>query len=299
MIIPNVFGFADPDTLTTRFPLRYTSAHRRMAMLTWRSCTSGATVLSSFLGNLKSCPSDTTPLSDIRIPLSAATAYICVLMILSILPKPSFAHSRPFVLLAAFHNLVLSLGSLIMFLGALSATVGVATTQSFADTICTRSPSRLPVQIQFWLYSFYASKFYELLDTPILLLRNRSLTLLHVWHHVSVMFETWAWLEYSVTIGLYGMLFNTFVHVFMYAYYAAVLLKIPFPKQWITVTQIVQFLTSFAFLVPWALLNRQRTCTGAFGLVISGAINASYLLLFVRFYRKTYTSKRRGTKKRE
>lgn len=109
------------------------------------------------------------------------------------------------------------------------------------------------------------------------------------------MFETWGWLEYNVTVGIYGMWFNTAVHVIMYAYYACALLKLQFPlKKSITIIQIVQFVTSFTSLIPYTWLYVSNGgCTGLFGLAISAFINGSYLLLFIQFFKNTYAKKLR------
>ena len=73
----------------------------------------------------------------------------------------------------------------------------------------------------FWSYMYFLSKFYELLDTVLQMLKGRRPPhyFLHVYHHVVVMFTTWGWLEYGMTLQYIGMLWNTFVHVVMYYYY--------------------------------------------------------------------------------
>lgn len=75
--------------------------------------------------------------------------------------------------------------------------------------------------VRYWLYLFYVSKYWELGDTFVLLARGKPLTLLHVWHHMSVMVETWAWLQFDMTLGAVGMAVNAGVHVLMYAYFGA------------------------------------------------------------------------------
>lgn len=180
-----------------------------------------------------------------------------------------------------------------MNVGATYVVIQVWRESGPAATVCTpvgNGSEAIPSSFQFWMYLFFMSKFYELLDTILLILRGRPLTLLHVWHHASVMYETWGWLEFGVTVGIYGMWFNTFVHIIMYAYYAAALLKIPFPlKKSITTLQIVQFITGFLSLIPFTYLHFTGTgCSGVIGLLISAVINGSYLLLFLRFFKKTY-----------
>jgi hypothetical protein len=195
-------------------------------------------------------------------------------------------------LLAFLHNLVLSAWSGVMFLGAASAVVAVTRSDgSIERTFCSSSFDNFPRNIYYWLYMFYLSKPVEFFDTFLLAARGKPLTVLHVWHHASVVFETWSWLRYGLNFSIYGMLFNTAIHTIMYMYFAYASMQWRFPwKRWITLLQIVQFITSFALTIPYLYLywrNPQR-CMGMPALAISTFCNASYLLLFLRFYRRTY-----------
>jgi fatty acid elongase 3 len=246
-------------------------------------------------------PPGCTPASDARLPVFAASLYLGSLLTLRALSPPRFARSPWFVALAAAHNAALCLASLAMLAGVLRAiAVEVTATGSLASTLCNPRGSEMSASLTHWLYLFYLSKFWELVDTVILVLRGRPLTLLHVWHHTSVMFEMYSWLESNMALGVYGMVCNTLVHTFMYSYYCAALLKIRVPwKQALTSLQIVQFLVSFASLVPYGYYYRSTPggCTGGPGLAASVVCNGSFLALFVDFYRKTYTADADGTKK--
>lgn len=273
-----------------------------MPNLIWTSCTGPVDSPLQLVANLRDgCPTkqQITPLSDLRFVLCCCLVYLAIVALLgSIYNKngASFASNIWFIRLASAHNIFLSFASLVMNIGVSIAIFNASKFEGITATMCTwrdRQPPVIPNELQFWLYVFYVSKFYELFDTVLLILRGKPLTLLHVWHHTTVMLESWAFLEFGVTISVYGMWFNTFVHVFMYAYYAAALLRVQFPmKKLITMTQIVQFITGFCSLVPFTYYNSQRTgCTGAWGLAIAGCINASYLILFVQFFRRAYTTK--------
>lgn len=112
------------------------------------------------------------------------------------------------------------------------------------------------------MYSYYLSKFYELFDTVILVLKKVSqsyyykeltvlkkpIIFLHWYHHAIVILMVWTWIEYGIVFSRYyhgslagqfnyyslGMLANTLVHVFMYYYYylaargKSVWFKVPF-----------------------------------------------------------------------
>ena len=71
-----------------------------------------------------------------------------------------------------------------------------------------------------WLY--YAQKYWEYLDTVIFALRGsfRQLSFLHVYHHVSITFVTSAFLRHDVNGDCYAAaLANSFIHVLMYSHY--------------------------------------------------------------------------------
>ena len=71
-----------------------------------------------------------------------------------------------------------------------------------------------------WICLFVFSKIVELGDTVLLILRKRPLTILHVWHHLSVL--PWAWNELgneSAPSATFAMM-NLTVHFIMYGYFA-------------------------------------------------------------------------------
>lgn len=271
------------------------------AAMRWHSPTTGAASASEFMSRLSGRPLSFsspgyTPASDARLLVVVASAYITSLALLQLVSPVRFAKARWFVVLAALHNAALCLASLAMLLGVAAAVAAeVRRTGSFASTICNPRGDSVNPRMVYWLYLFYVSKFWELIDTVIIVLRGRPLTLLHVWHHTSVMFEMYSWLEFDMVLGVYGMLFNTLVHTFMYSYYCAALLKVRVPwKQALTSLQIVQFCVSFACLVPYVYFYQRTSggCTGGPALAVSMVCNGSFLLLFIQFFRKTYLSEK-------
>lgn len=223
--------------------------------------------------------------------LLCTLSYLLTITLLRLQGRASFVSARWFVYLVAFHNGVLAFASLVMHIWALYSSL---TTPLFS-TVCKwgSAPAGDSTRSKFQLlyYIFLVSKIWEYVDTMILCVRGRPLLLLHVWHHSSVVWEVWSWLEDDFALGVWGMVFNSGVHVVMYSYYACAVLKVRFPlKRYITMVQIVQFITSFASLIPYYYYDRGTSggCDGKTALWISGFCNASFLLLFIRFYIKTY-----------
>ena len=128
---------------------------------------------------------------------------------------------------AAGHNFALAAASAVLLGGALTAAGRLVAAGRGGDLFCTPLPRAADggeghlAALRYWLYLFYVSKFWELGDTFVLLARRKPLTLLHVWHHMSVMGETWAWLQFGMTLGAVGMAVNAGVHVLMYSYFGA------------------------------------------------------------------------------
>ena len=160
----------------------------------------------------------TAPLSDVRIPMAAGVCYVAVIMLLNAVMKQGFA-TKP---LQAVHNLILCLGSLAMFAGTLLETVRRSNEEGSARWLfCEDVKTEARGGLWFWSYVYYLSKYYELLDTVLQLLKGRPPPhfALHVYHHAVVLLMAHSWLEYVQTLSFIGLLFNTLVHVIMYYYY--------------------------------------------------------------------------------
>eukprot|EP01018_Ginkgo_biloba_P019514 Gb_31554 [translate_table: standard] len=146
----------------------------------------------------------------------------------------------------------------------------------------------------FWSYVFYLSKYYEFVDTIILVLRKRPLTFLHVYHHAVVVVMCFLWLEYSQSLQIIALITNALVHTLMYTYYF--LCSIGYPPPWkklVTNCQIVQFL--FSFLVSIVLLWLHFIgdgCSGMKAWMFNALFNASLLVLFFNFHRRQYRKKK-------
>jgi hypothetical protein len=70
-----------------------------------------------------------------------------------------------------------------------------------------------------WQTMFMLSKFPELVDTVLLMLKGKELMFLHWYHHITVL--AFCWYAYSVrsSAGIYFAVVNYFIHSLMYFYY--------------------------------------------------------------------------------
>lgn len=248
-----------------------------------------------------------TPMSDYRIPLATGVAYIFTLLCIK-----AFMRDREAMQLRGFtalHNGFLSVLSLIMFCGQLYETVQAAGALGWGNVFCWQQSGPPNGSLYFWAYLFYLSKYYELIDTVLLVLKKKPLDFLHCYHHAIVPYAAWVgfrgWYMPIVT----GTLFNSLVHVVMYYYYMqASLGKTVWWKRYLTVFQIVQFCSGFGFtLLFFAMYFRNFAMSesnGSFHVSFSkgcnaevapvfftAAVNVSFLVLFCKFYGRAYSKK--------
>ena len=233
------------------------------------------------------------PLSDVSAPLTAAAAYILVVLVLHWSMAGRSVETKR---LQAVHNMVLCLWSLVMFVGTLYELLvraGVEAARPDNGNLggmrwffCERHETSASGPLFFWSYIYYLSKYYELFDTVLQLLKGRPPPhfFLHVYHHAAVLLMAWAWLEYRQTLQFGGLLFNTAVHVVMYYYYFRRVLGLSTPwKRFVTQFQIIQFGTSLVcFLATLKLiLIDGADCSGTRAMAFNLVFNVTLLWQFV------------------
>ncbi|GAM87468.1 hypothetical protein ANO11243_054930 [Dothideomycetidae sp. 11243] len=98
--------------------------------------------------------------------------------------------------------------------------------------------------LAFWGWTFYLSKFYEVVDTLVILARGKRSPTLQTYHHAGAMLCMWAGMRWmSPPIWMFVFL-NSFIHTLMYVYYTLAALRVKVPtrvKQTLTTMQIMQF----------------------------------------------------------
>ncbi|KNG84171.1 hypothetical protein ANOM_008584 [Aspergillus nomiae NRRL 13137] len=112
--------------------------------------------------------------------------------------------------------------------------------------------------IDYYMWMFYMSKFYEVVDTILLLLKGKKSSFLQTYHHAGVMLCTWAGVRYASPPGLVGLLLNSVIHTIMYFYYTLATLKIAVPgflKRILTGMQIAQFILGSIFAWSYIFIS--------------------------------------------
>ncbi|THZ58031.1 hypothetical protein D6C85_10332 [Aureobasidium pullulans] len=99
--------------------------------------------------------------------------------------------------------------------------------------------------LAFWGWFFYLSKFYEVIDTGIIVAKGKRSATLQTYHHAGAMLCMWAGIRYmSPPIWMFVFI-NSFIHTLMYTYFTLSAINIRVPnalKRTLTTMQIAQFL---------------------------------------------------------
>ena len=166
---------------------------------------------------------------------------------------------------------------------------------NFNDTVCMDLNPTGSIITIYTMFIFLFSKIPEMIDTIILRLTKKPVNFLHWFHHITVMLYCWYVGNYYKCGKPNGYLLlfagmNAFVHFVMYGYYAiAVYWKgIYRYAQAITVVQLFQFVIGVYALIT------ANSCVDDKGLIYCGLfIYISYLVLFLMYYFKRYSKKRK------
>ncbi|POS71030.1 GNS1/SUR4 family protein [Diaporthe helianthi] len=139
--------------------------------------------------------------------------------------------------------------------------------RSYSDTVAlasdgTPSPTDLGriwnEGLAFYGWVFYLSKFYEVLDTLIILAKGKQSSVLQTYHHAGAMMCMWAGMRYmSPPIWMFVFV-NSGIHAMMYTYYtlSAFSVRVPvFVKRTLTSLQITQFLVGAAYAMVHSFVS--------------------------------------------
>lgn len=238
-------------------------------------------------------------------PMSSAVpavGSVAIYLLMIPLLKQFMKNRKPFKLtgLVVLHNLFLSLSSFVL-LGLMSLSLYRKYLRTDAiSTICDPAGDDVVGRLTYLYVINYMLKYYELIDTAILILKGKPVIFLHWFHHPATLILCWTQLYSGTGIQWTVIVPNLIVHTVMYLYYAMAALKIRcWWKRYITVLQIAQFI--FDFVVCWAATIMRFSydfldcttscvrCSGRLDAAVFGAgLLASYLVLFIIFYSKTY-----------
>lgn len=201
------------------------------------------------------------------------------------------------------YNTIQVIGSFYIFIEIL--TVAIKSNYSLTCQVVDYSADPLPMRMLSVLWWFYFSKAVDLLDTMFFALRKKSnqITFLHVFHHLTMFPYGWIGLKY---VGggqtFFLCMFNSFVHTWMYTYYALSafgphMQKYLWWKKYMTQLQLIQF---FAVMTHSVVNIMQTDCAFPKGCSY-GYLGYGFIitLFFANFYIQSYIKRMNADTVRE
>lgn len=149
----------------------------------------------------------------------------------------------------------------------------------------------------FWITHFYISKYYEFVDTWIVLAKGRTPMFLQTYHHAGVVIIMWMLGASYATPVVVLVLLNSFIHTLMYTYYTLAAFGYSSPlKSYLTSMQIIQFVVGISITIPahWIAGADGSPCVspaGSASLLVLQLYTVVLIGLFAQFYVQSYTKK--------
>ena len=145
----------------------------------------------------------------------------------------------------------------------------------------------------FWITHFYLSKYYEFIDTWIVLAKGRDPIFLQTFHHAGITILMWGFIVTSNTVGLVIVCLNSFIHTLMYTYYFMAAYGYQSPlKHYLTQAQIIQFLIGMTLTIPTHFIQGCLNPAQSLVLGITQLYTIILIALFISFYLQSYKSKK-------
>jgi len=153
----------------------------------------------------------------------------------------------------------------------------------------------------FYMTLFYLSKYYEFIDTYILIVKGKSVSLLQIYHHSGAVIAMYLNAVSQSPGGQFFVGLNSMIHTIMYAYFASVSYEswrneggfLSGIKKYITSMQIGQFFIGIALTFYGTELNQNcYTDAARFAVRFSQIYVVPLIVLFAHFYVKSYSKKK-------
>ncbi|KAG0438778.1 Elongation of fatty acids protein sre1 [Dictyocoela muelleri] len=233
-----------------------------------------------------------------RTPLTIAIIYIIYVKYMNnkiLSAKPFKRELKSFLTFSmVFHNLAMSAYSLYSTMKVVPEIIHHYKIQTFHDFLSDRQ-MLLKTKIDFYIWLFYVSKYYELVDTIILHLNRKQASFLQTYHHAGAILSTFLFTKANSHLGWIFVALNSIVHTIMYLYYAFTCIGIRFRyKYFITNMQIIQFLTGiFLLIIHVAFVDALPAAFDKFAFGCNLIYVLILLYLFSQFSKKTYGVKKK------
>eukprot|EP01083_Nonionella_stella_P066474 175062_1 len=250
------------------------------------------------------------------VPWIGIGVYVCIVYVLFF---EMYVKHEPYRLVhfSRIHNVILCIWSGIMMIAILyHLGYHILVRRRSIKYVIMDPDLEVYESMQFWFYLYYLSKYYELIDTFILLLKKKRVIFLHLWHHAIMMYFGWLWIDAKFTVLCYGTWLNNLIHVLMYYYYFVSTFGVRvWWKRHLTKLQIIQFILMHLLMFYWCsqcfevkdnwrhydFLYGDVRCSSNYTkpwvILVTQVVILSFLVLFAHFYYQQYTFKKNKGKK--
>ena len=153
------------------------------------------------------------------------------------------------------HSGLLAIYSLWTFYNTIMIVVPLLRRNGLYTTLCDTDSSVWDAtgsNLGFWITHFYVSKYYEFVETWIVLLKAKEPIFLQTYHHAGVVLACWGFVvTKNTSSGGITVVLNSFIHSIMYTYYVAAALGYNSPlKHYLTQAQLLQFFSGILMTIP-------------------------------------------------
>mmetsp|Transcript_23423 Transcript_23423/g.48756 ORF Transcript_23423/g.48756 Transcript_23423/m.48756 type:complete len:250 (-) Transcript_23423:39-788(-) len=225
--------------------------------------------------------------------------YLFISKQLTVFLRDLFGVQKDSLLLKVFvfgHNVLLAVFSLVVFLKATPLAIAHVMSNGWQSLHCSNSFWK--DGFGFWAHVFYVSKYYEFIDSWILILKGKECSFLQIYHHTGIAIAMWLGTQSESNWLVWVVVLNSFIHTLMYTYFSAATLGYRSPlAQALTTAQLTQFVVgilgaSSSYVYPDCISNGQR-----FALIFIQVYAVGLIYLFYQMFKAKYKNKKKQKKK--
>eukprot|EP00545_Synedropsis_sp_CCMP1620_P003083 CAMPEP_0119011738 /NCGR_PEP_ID=MMETSP1176-20130426/5858_1 /TAXON_ID=265551 /ORGANISM="Synedropsis recta cf, Strain CCMP1620" /LENGTH=279 /DNA_ID=CAMNT_0006964597 /DNA_START=136 /DNA_END=975 /DNA_ORIENTATION=+ len=200
--------------------------------------------------------------------------------------------SRTFHWAVVIHNVLLAVYSFITVLYSWPIVFGHFAEYGAFETYCDPNKTLWHSGFGAWALVFYISKYYEFVDTWVLVFKGKEPSFLQIYHHAGIVTIMWGAVASQSAWLVFVVLLNSLIHTLMYTYF---LLKTIYPKmqiksaKYLTTAQIGQFF--LGILCSAGVLFMGDACdsqSSRFSLACLHIYGYGLVALFMAFAKRKY-----------
>lgn len=240
---------------------------------------------------------------SIEFPVISSSLYVLYSVITNRSLKNATPRPRPnlslLTIVMVLHNIILCIFSLITFLHTFPAVWNSFRTNDIKEFV-QDSSGLLKQKLEFWIWLFYVSKVYEIIDSLILHWNKRPTSFLQMFHHAGAIICCWLFAKADTHGAWIFVVLNSFIHTVMYLYYLLVTLRVRISgkiKRLITRMQIIQFVFGVMILGLHLIVGGvvSSNSDARIWQILAISVNFVYVIslfgLFRAFEKRTYQKK--------